>query len=159
MGVCQLTACVNTSMNDNENSGFHLRLPFEAKHNQSERRAARISLESYFSLYLFSVTLKEYLEVVLFRLSWIHSPLDLRSWFWRVMIRLRWIACLCNVDLCILLFSQLGFSFTLWVINQLRRLNLRVQSPGWRCYFTLGPLPVLMAFVNTHSASAAHSAI
>lgn len=60
------------------------------------------------------------------------------------MIRIRPIACLCSVDLRIPLFLQLGCFFTLWVINQLRRLNLRVQSPGWLWYLILGPAPVLM---------------
>lgn len=70
---------------------------------------------------------------------WIHSPIHLRSLFWRVVIRLRWIACLCSVD-----FLQLGSFFTLLVINQLRRLNLRVQSPVWLWYSILGPVPALM---------------
>lgn len=48
------------------------------------------------------------------------------------------------VDLRIPLFLQLGSFFTLWVINQLRRLNLRVQSPGRLCYFSLGPVPALI---------------
>lgn len=80
---------------------------------------------------------------MLFWFSWIHSPVDL-SLFWKVMIRLWWIACLHSVDLCILLFLQWGFVFTLWVINQMRRLNLRVQSPGQLWYIRLGLVPTLM---------------
>lgn len=44
----------------------------------------------------------------------------------------------------IALFLRLGPLFTHRVINQFRRLNPRVQSPGWLWYFILGPQPELM---------------
>lgn len=62
--------------------------------------------------------------------------------YWAV-IGVRQMACLCKLDTCDLLFIQLGSFSTLSVINQLRRLNLRVQSSIWLQLFSLGSPPTL----------------
>lgn len=107
---------------------------------------------SYSLGYLSSVTLKESTAAVIFRLSWIYSSIDLGSLFWRVMIRIRQIACLCSMNCCTLLFLQLGSFFTLQVVNQLKRLNLRAAwlrcSRLGPCARTDGPLSILILQVQ-----------
>lgn len=96
------------------------------------------------------LTLKESVAAVLLRLSWTHPSNASQEFILQGMIRARRIACLCSVDPCLRLFLQLGPFFTLGVINQLRRLNLKVQPLGlaallqtWARAHADGPLSIL----------------
>lgn len=78
--------------------------------------------------------------VLLFRLCFGKDP---KSLFYWALIGVRQMACLCKLDMCVLLFVQLRSISTLAVINQLKRPNLRVQSSIWLQFFRLGSPPTL----------------
>jgi len=73
------------------------------------------------------------------------------------MIRLRQIACQYSVDLCIPLFPQLG-SFLYTLGNKSVEKTQSQSSDSWLAVVLADLAPCLCwwAFVNTHSASAAH---